>query len=256
MSHSNTTMDPDEVRNAATALKSLLSNFDEMMSELLSIEIRPGNLAAGHYLEDVVGNRKEELRQHLIDLKKVVTYIGDNLEEIASLFEDVDENNAAELARVTAQIDGLVSDMALPPPEPMPGEYSSSNSYPGYQPGYVPPTYQSHNGGYAGQSPTYESRSVPANYQYERPTYPPQYTPVNYGTPMTPAIPAVQGEPLVTRQQPLEPLYTPVRPLEPAYAPAEPLLQPMKSVALPVEPGYAPAEPLKGVPAEKPDHDA
>ncbi|MCP2330695.1 hypothetical protein [Actinoalloteichus caeruleus] len=273
MSHSNTAMDPDEVRNAAAALKNLLPNFDEMMSELLSIEIRPGNLAAGHFLEDVVGNRKEELRQHLLDLKKVVTYIGDNLEEIAGLFEDVDETNAAELARVTSQIDGLVSDMALQPPEPVPGdpEYMPSDyPYPGQQHGYAPPpsqytpansgypgqdpTYQAPNGGYVGQPLTYESQNVPANYQYgtQQPTYPSQHggypaqpvtyesqsIPANYGYPVNhgyPATPALPVMPVI----PVTPVI-PAIPLEPAYAPVEPMNAPM----LPVERAYTPLEPM------------
>jgi hypothetical protein len=97
-SGNNTYVDPQAVRSTADHIGGLMDDMQPFHA-LAGAEPKAGNFETATWLESLVRERQQGLLQHALDIKLTVGDVKTSLHEIATTFEQADEDNANSLSR-------------------------------------------------------------------------------------------------------------------------------------------------------------
>lgn len=99
-----TRLDGPAVRSASDEIEKLAADVNSF-PELNEIQPRSGDFAVGHWLDDLVAQRRDALQRHCDELQTTLREISGKLRTLATDIEHVDQDNAAQVKKLNDEVE-------------------------------------------------------------------------------------------------------------------------------------------------------
>lgn len=99
-----TRLDGPAVRSASDEIEKLAADVNSF-PELNDIQPRSGDFAVGHWLDDLVAQRRDALQRHCDELQTTLREISGKLRTLATDIEHVDQDNAAQVKKLNDEVE-------------------------------------------------------------------------------------------------------------------------------------------------------
>lgn len=99
-----TRLDGPAVRSASDEIEKLADDVNSF-PELNEIQPRSGDFAVGHWLDDLVTQRRDALQRHCDELQTTLREISGKLRTLATDIEHVDQANAAQVKKLNDEVE-------------------------------------------------------------------------------------------------------------------------------------------------------
>lgn len=105
-----THIDGPAVRNIGTAIGNLAEDVNSF-PELNDMAPKSGDFAVGHWLDDLVNQRRDTLQKHCTELGGTLREISSKLKTLAADIERVDQNNGDQLKKLNDEVESTMGQM-------------------------------------------------------------------------------------------------------------------------------------------------
>lgn len=102
-----THLDGPAVRTASDEIDRLADDLDSY-GDLNEIQPKSGDFAVGHWLDELIEQRRDALQQHCIELQSTLRATADKLRHLATDIEHVDRDNSAQVAKLNGEIESTM----------------------------------------------------------------------------------------------------------------------------------------------------
>ncbi|NHD19510.1 MULTISPECIES: hypothetical protein [Actinopolyspora] len=107
---SQTSLDASEVRKAGNAIGDIAADVNGF-SELNDVHPKAGEFAVGSWLNQLITARRDVLHQHCNELQRTLREVSEQLKNIATEIEQVDQSNGEQMNKLNAELQSCVSRM-------------------------------------------------------------------------------------------------------------------------------------------------
>lgn len=102
-----THLDGPAVRSASDEIERLADDLNSY-GDLTDVQPRSGDFAVGHWLDDLIRQRRDALQQHCTDLQSTLREVAAKLRTLSTDIEHVDRNNSAQVRKLNAELEATV----------------------------------------------------------------------------------------------------------------------------------------------------
>ncbi len=99
-----TRLDGPAVRRASDEIEKLADEVNSF-PELNDIQPKSGDFAVGHWLDDLVKQRRDSLQGHCDELQTSLRDISSKLRTLATDIENVDQTNSAQVKKLNEEVE-------------------------------------------------------------------------------------------------------------------------------------------------------